>query len=92
MARRKTYSLARYRAEAKREPFVLEVDEKTSIIINQSSSAALLRVEQAKNSEEALKILTSEQYDALIRTIGDEDAGVLKALVRDLREHFGLGE
>jgi hypothetical protein len=96
---RRSYRLERYRAEATKEPFELVVDgidgadgADTSIVITQPSGADLLAAEQATSSKEAIEILAGDQYDALMTVLRDEPAGVLKAVVADLRDHFGLGD
>ena len=91
-ARKTTYSLARYRAEAKKAPYELVIDAGHSIVITQPSGDDLLAAEQATSSKEAIRILAGDQYDALMKALGGEPAGVLKAVVADLRDHFGLGE
>lgn len=91
-ARKTTYSLPRYRAEAKKEPFELVIDKNTSIVIAQPSGEDLLAAEQATSSREAIKILAGDQYHELMKALGAEPAGVLKAVIADIRDHFGLGE
>jgi hypothetical protein len=92
MPARTTYSLARYRAEAKREPFELVIDSSSSVVIVQPSGEDLLAAEQATSSREAIKILAGDQYEELMKVLGAEPAGVLKAVIADIRDHFGLGE
>lgn len=86
----KSYSLARYRTEAKKEPFVIDLGDGEQIVIPQPSGADLLEVEKAKTSEEVLQILCGKDYDRLLEIVKGEDAGVLKAISRDLRDHFRL--
>ena len=92
MAQRKPFALARYINEATKKPFELIVDDKRSIFIEQPSSNVVVHSDQAKNTEEALRDLVGDKYDEIMDVIGDAPGGVVKLLVDDLRDHFGLGE
>lgn len=88
----RTYSLTKYRAEATREPFVLELDEGSTLTIPQPSVDEILDITGMVNVRAQLKILAKDQYDDLIKHIGDLPGGLVKPLVRDILDHYGLGE
>jgi hypothetical protein len=92
MAPKHPYALARYINQATKKPFELIVDENRSIFIEQPSSNVVVHSDQAKNTEEALRDLVGDKYDEIMEVIGDAPGGVVKLLVDDLRDHFGLGE
>lgn len=88
----KKYQLARYRAEAAKAPFELIVDDKTTISIPPPSTDVVLQVTETGNVREQLRLLAGDQYERLMKAIGDEPGSILKPLLRDLTEHFNLGE
>lgn len=86
------YSLAKYRAEAKGEPFHLDVDEDTTITVLRPTGDVLMDVEEATSSRQIIKLLAGKQSDALLSAIGPEDYTVLQGVAEDMQKHFGLGE
>ena len=92
MAQKKPFALARYINEATKKPFEFIVDEKRSIFIEQPDANVVVHSDQAKNTEEALRDLVGDKYEEIMEIIGDAPGGVVKLLVDDLRDHFGLGE
>ncbi len=86
------YSLAKYRAEAKGEPFVLDVDESTTITVPRPTGAVLMDVEEATSSRQIIKLLAGDQAEEFLKIVGDEDYTVLQAVATDMQKHFGLGE
>lgn len=87
----KPHSLARYRSEAKGEPFVLWLDDDKKIEIARPSGDVLMDVEQATSSREILTLLCGDQADEFFAAVGKEDFAVMKAIGDDIQEHFGLG-
>jgi len=87
---KKTFDLARYRAEAMGEPFPLRVDDDTVIEIPRPTGDVILAAEQVTSSTELLKLLCGDQYDAFMDVVGKEDFAVLQAISEDMREHFGM--
>lgn len=94
------YSLARYRAEATGAPFVLEVDDDHVIEIPRPTGDRMMALaEKYANTadtppdpREQLKDLLGDTYDEVMAVLGGEDFGVLLLFLRDLAEHFNLGE
>ncbi|WP_242882577.1 hypothetical protein [Actinomadura litoris] len=85
------YSMARYRAEARREPFPLELDNGDILAIVPPKSGKVLELTPALSTDEVLRRLCGDSYDALVAAVGEEDAGVLVAIMKDMQKHFGLG-
>ena len=92
MPAKRNHSLARYRAEATKKPFEFIIDAEKSMFFEQPDADTMLIIDQAANSEEAMRLLTGDQFDALMEVIGKEPGGVLKLLSEDMQEHFGLGK
>lgn len=88
----KPNSLARYRAEATGEPFVLWLDDDKNIEIPRPKGKAMLAVEEATSSREVITLLAGDQADELLAIFEDEDFAVMQAVSKDMQEHFGLGE
>ncbi|PKW15923.1 hypothetical protein [Saccharopolyspora spinosa] len=86
----KTYKYSRYVAEAKKEPFVLELDDGDQISIQAPSGEVLLEIEEAFSSRRRLELLTGDQYDRVFELVRHAPAGALNGLVSDMVEHFGL--
>ncbi|MCW2904929.1 MAG: hypothetical protein JWO67_7194 [Streptosporangiaceae bacterium] len=91
MAPAKSFALARYRAEAVHRPFELIIDADKSICIQPPKTADVIEMDASTPTREVLRLLTGDQYEPLVEAIGDEDAGVLIAILKDMQEHFGLG-
>lgn len=97
----RTYSVARYREEATGEPFRLELDGGEVLEIPRPTGDAMMDIaekygrfseQNPPNMRELLGDLLGDQYEAVMEAIGTEDFGVLVAFLRDLSNHFGLGE
>lgn len=91
-AKGKPFSLDRYRAEAKGEPFVLWLDDDHSIEIPRPSGDTLMDVEEASNSREIISMLCGDKAGEFLAVVGKEDFAILQAVSKDMQEHFGLGE
>lgn len=85
------YSLSKYRSEAKGEPFVLDVDTNTSIVVPRPTGDVLMDVEEATSSREIISLLAGDEAEKLLEVLGSEDFEVLMGLSKDMQEHFGLG-
>jgi hypothetical protein len=85
------YSLAQYRAEAKKEPFELDLGDGKVITIPPPTGTTLLDLDSAFTTRAVMEHLAGDQYDALLEILGDEDGGVLVAVVKAMQKHFGLG-
>lgn len=88
----KKYQLAVYRAKAAKKPFELIVDEDKSIHIAPPTTDVILDVSEATTPREQLRLLAGDQYNALMEVLGEESGSILKPLMNDLTEYFGLGE
>lgn len=91
----KPFSLDRYRAEAKGEPFELWLDDEKSIKVDRPTGDQMFEAEEAfrtGTSKQALEALCGNKATELLEVLGSEDAAVLRAVATDIQEHFGLGE
>lgn len=86
----KTYKFSRYVDEAKKEPFVIELEGGEEIPILAPTGEVLLEIEETVNSRHRLELLTGDQYDRVFDLVRDAPAGALNAIVADMAEHFGL--
>lgn len=98
---KKVYSLARYREEATGDPFRLELDGGEILEIPRPTGAVMMSISERyadatdqnpPNVQDLLRDLLGDQYDAVMEVLGGEDFAVMVAFMRDLGEHFGLGE
>jgi len=88
----KRYRLADYRREANKPPFPLEIDDERTLEIPAPDTNTILDVQATADVRQQVKLLTGDKYTELMEVIGGEQGGVLKQLMRDLSEHFNLGE
>ena len=88
----KKFQLAVYRAKANKAPFELIVDEDKTVSIPPPSTDVILDVSEATSVREQLRLLAGDQYGPLMEALGDEPGSILKPLMADLTEYFGLGE
>jgi hypothetical protein len=86
------YSLAKYRTEARKEPFVLDVDDDHSITIEAPTTDVALRIAELTSPRPIVRLLLGDAYDEVMALIGGDQSGVLAKLLDDLRDHFGIGE
>ncbi|HEY7431991.1 MAG TPA: hypothetical protein VH641_14815 [Streptosporangiaceae bacterium] len=86
-------TLAQYAAEAQRQPFVVDPGdgEHAPLVIEPPTVAAILAIEEAGSSREALQRIAGDQYEPLMAVLGGQPAGVLESLLGDMRRWFGLG-
>lgn len=80
-----------YVAEAKGDPFVLPVREDYSIEIPRPTGDQMFQVEASTSSEEILQALCGERADEVRELFANADAAVMRAVMNDMQEHFGLG-
>lgn len=87
------FSLDRYRAEAKGDPFELWLDADKSIVVQRPTGDQIFDAEEAfrtGTSREALKALCGDKADEVLSLLGSEDAAVMRAVAEDMQGHFGL--
>jgi len=97
---KRVYSLARYREEAAGDPFRLELDDGEILEIPRPTGAVMMSISERyadadqnpPNVRDLLRDLLGDQYDAVMEVLGGEDFAVMVAFMRDLSNHFGLGE
>lgn len=80
-----------YVAEAKGEPFALPVREDYKIEIPRPSGEQMFAVEEANSSKEILQALCGDKYEEVLELFEGADAAVMRAVMNDMQEHFGMG-
>ncbi len=88
------FSLANARAEAKGEPFVIDVAPDITISIEPPTVDQLFEMQDGVRSEDVratLKGLCGDAYPAVMGEIGNDQSVVLEQLSEALVAHFGLG-
>ena len=90
MSRNRTYRFDRYVAEARAEPFVLELAGGEQISIPAPDGDTVLEIEESRSSRRTLELLCGDEYERVRELVGGAPASVLTALVSDMVEHFGL--
>jgi len=85
--------LSELAAKAARSPWVLTDDDgKPLVTIPQPSCDAFwVPLDAAESIADVLKVVTGDQYDALMAALGPLPAPALKVVSDDIREAFGLG-
>lgn len=89
-----TYKLDRYIAEAKIDPFILEISETESITINAPTADTLVEVTEIpiNQTRQIFWLLCGdEQFDQVWETVRYLPASVLQGLMTDLLRHFNIG-
>lgn len=85
-----TFKFSKYRAEADRPPFDLELEDGTVISIPVPDGDTTFEIEEAGTSREMLTLMCGDQADAVFELIGPENGTVIRALAKDMSKHFGL--
>ena len=96
----KTFKFDRYSNEARRTPYVLEgpfpdghpANEVGSITIPVPSGRQYIEAETAGGSAATLRIVSGEQWEQIDPLLDELDAGGVIELVKDVMQHFGIGE
>ena len=84
-------SLAQYAAEARRDPFTLDIGGGQPLVIQPPTVDGLMAIYDAPTDRDALAIIAGDQFAALWAAVKDQPAAMLGALLSDMRKHFGLG-
>jgi hypothetical protein len=86
--------LAAYRKEfGGGEPFRLPLDDEDGTVLEvpRPTTDRMLEAENAINSREAFDALCGDRAEEFLKALGPEDAAVLRAVVEDMQEFFGMG-
>lgn len=85
--------LSELAAKAKRDPWVLTADDGSALvtIAQPTCDAFWVPLDAAESVADVLRVVTGDQYDALMAALGPLPAPALKAVADDIREAFGLG-
>ena len=91
----RTYDLRQYINEATKDPFELQLNDEEALIIKAPTVNRILdagKMDDA-DAEANLRILVGDDaYDEFREAIGDAPVGALMPLVKDIQEHFGIGD
>ena len=90
----KKFQLSKYRKAAEKSPFVLEVDEETSISVDPPRAKNIIKLSKIDEGdlEGQLKLIAGDAYDALMEVVADESFDVLEAILKDMMDHFGMDQ
>jgi hypothetical protein len=88
----KKFQLDRYRNEALKPDFELEVDAERSIVIKAPTVDEVLDLNNNPDVRAQLQILAKDQYPLLMEIIADDPGAMLNPLMNDIMRHFGLGK
>ncbi len=88
------FSLVKAKAEARGEPFPLDLDADTTVLIPRPTGGTLFDIEEATTSREVLALLVGDgdHADAVFAALDDADFEVIGELADAMKKHFGLGE
>lgn len=86
------YKLDKYRKEAQGEPFVLEVDDKRSIVIEPPTVEDIIEIGETplNNGRRMLQLICGEQFDEVWELISQDPGSMLVPLVVDMAKHFKI--
>lgn len=82
--------LRRLRSEATAEPFTLELDDGTLVVVERPDVDQLL--DFPTGLRPTIEALFGDQAAALLAATAGDDVAVLEALVADLDDHFGISD
>lgn len=86
------FQLEKYRNEAVKPDFELEVGEGESVVIKMPTVDEVIDLNEITDVRQQLQILAKEQYPRLMEIIGDDPGAMLQPLMNDMLKHFGLGK
>lgn len=86
----KTYSLAKYRDEATKQPFELDLGDGEILKLRQPSVDDVIDLNGMSDVRSQLQIIAKDDYDLLMTAIGDLPGAALQPLMDDVMRHFGL--
>jgi hypothetical protein len=85
-------SLADYAAEARRDPFVLDLGNGQTVSIPQPTWSQIEQIgDTAVTTADVLRLLAGDVYPQLQVALADVPAPVVDKLLADMRVQFGLG-
>lgn len=87
------YKLDKYRAEAKVDPYEIELSEGHTLSIPPPNAETMMAIGEIPLNEgrRMLELLCGEQHDELWAAVAWEPASVVTSIVVDMMKHFGLG-
>ncbi len=85
------FSLVKAKAEARGEPFPIDLDADTTVLIPRPTGGTLFDIEDAGTSREIVALLCGDHADAVFAALDDADFEVVGELAEAMKKHFGLG-
>lgn len=85
------FSLVKAKAEARGEPFPIDLDAETTILIPRPTGGTLFDIEEAGTSREIVTLLCGDHADAVFDALDDADFEVVGELAEAMKKTFGLG-
>lgn len=83
---------SQYRKEAKRGPFVIELDEgEEDIVIPEPDTETLMDLSELPQNEirKMVRLLCRDQFDRVYELVRHEPVEVMNELLSDMLKHFG---
>jgi hypothetical protein len=84
-----------YVKEAAQPPFVIVVDDETSITVNAPTGDQIIEGEAMfradASASDALKVVCGDAADAVLELCRPAPAGAMNQLLTDIMEHFNFG-
>ncbi len=84
------FSLVKAKAEARGEPFPLDLDADTTVQIPRPTGGTLFDIEEATTSREVVTLMCGDHADAVFTALDDADFEIVGELAAALQKHFGL--
>lgn len=86
------YKLDKYRAEAKVEPFELDLGDGQSISIQPPTVEDVILIGETPltDGRRVLQLMCGDQFEALWAAVADLPGSMITPLVVDMAKHFGI--
>ncbi len=85
------FSLVKAKAEARGEPFPIDLDDQTTVLVPRPTGGTLFDVEEATTAREVLTLMCGEHARAVFAALDDADFEVVGELAEAIKKHFSLG-
>lgn len=87
----KTHKFSKYQREAKKPPFVIELDEgEEDISIPAPDADTIMDAEESGTTRRFLTIICGEEWERVEPLVADLEGDGLREFAQDLTKHFGM--